>query len=105
MPFDTPEYKAICHKLGYKSDVHFVEVRDDGTITFTSGKPDEVLGLYRSVLDHGMKPARSLIRTVQEQHFGLSEHEAEGFCFEHGCYDVECGHLGHGVDYDPEETL
>lgn len=27
------------------------------------------------------------------------------FCSEHGTYFVECGHLGHGDDYDPDETL
>lgn len=27
------------------------------------------------------------------------------FCPEHGTYFVECGHLGHGQNYDPDETL
>ena len=29
----------------------------------------------------------------------------DSFCREHGMYFVECGHLGHGEQYDPKETI
>jgi len=105
LAFDSSEYKDICVELGYRADVHFVEVLDDGTITFTSGKPDEILGLYQRLAHHEyLKPAKSLQKTV-ENHFGAQCWNDDSFCREHGTYFVECGHLGHGDDYDSKETL
>jgi hypothetical protein len=44
--------------------------------------------------------------TVQEIHGQFkAAFNDETFCREHGCYFVECKDLGHGEDYNPNETL
>lgn len=56
-------YEEICHKLGYRADVKFIEVtRRWGTITFTLAKPDEVTPLLHAVVRAGMRPALSLLK-------------------------------------------
>ena len=55
-------YEEICHKLGYRADVGFVEVTNRGTITFTLAKPDEVTPLLHAVVRAGMRPALSLLK-------------------------------------------
>lgn len=55
-------YEEVCRKLGYRSDVGFVEVTNRGTITFTLAKPDEVTPLLHAVVRAGMRPALSLLK-------------------------------------------
>lgn len=54
------DYDAICHELGFNPNSHFVEITTRGTISFTSGKPQEIRALYKAVLDHGYKPSKNL---------------------------------------------
>ena len=55
-------YAVLCKRLGFRSDIHFVEITNSGTITFTCGKPREVSGLLWAVRDAGFIPAASLQR-------------------------------------------
>lgn len=58
------EYNEICEDLGFIPGIHFVKVTNRGTISFTAGKPNEVKALYRSVVDHGYKPAKNLVEAI-----------------------------------------
>jgi hypothetical protein len=60
----TAEYKEICSKLGMKSEIRFVKVTKAG-ITFTAGRPDDIIALLKSVREAQMKPAPSLLRAVR----------------------------------------
>ena len=54
------DYDAICHELGFIPSVHFVEITNRGTITYTCGKPQEIRALYKAVIDHGYQPSKNL---------------------------------------------
>jgi hypothetical protein len=58
-------YEEICGRLGMRPDIHFVLVTPAG-ISFTSGKPDEILLLLRRVREAGLTPAPSLLAKVEE---------------------------------------
>lgn len=57
------EYGDICKELGFVSKLHFVDVTNRGTITFTIGKPDEIKELYKAVVDNGYKASAKLTET------------------------------------------
>lgn len=59
------DYEAICHELGFIPEVHFVEITNRGTITYTVGKPQEVRALLNAVIEHGYKPAKSLLKACE----------------------------------------
>lgn len=63
-------YDEVCHLLGYNPDSNFVEVTPAGTITFTLGRPDEVLRLARAVTAAGLVQAGNLRQTVRRE-FGF----------------------------------
>jgi hypothetical protein len=58
-------YESICRELGFIPDVHFVEITNRGTITFTAGKPQEVKALLQAVRNCGYIPAKSLIKAAR----------------------------------------
>ena len=57
-------YNDVCKLLGYIPEIHFVEITTAGTITFTAGKPGEVLRLARAVTAAGLVQSGSLRRAV-----------------------------------------
>lgn len=56
---------AIAEQLGYDPTVHFVELTNRGTVSFTCGKPEEVRGLLRAVLAANMTPSKALIAAAR----------------------------------------
>lgn len=58
-------YEEICNDLGFCPNVHFVEITNFGTITFTVGKPNEIQALYQSVTGKGYKPAKKLTDLIR----------------------------------------
>lgn len=60
-------YNDVCKLLGYIPEAHFVEITTAGTITFTAGKPCEVLRLAQAVTAEGLVQSGSLRRTVQSE--------------------------------------
>ena len=54
-------YADVCNRLGMRADIRFVKITDRGSITFTSGKPEEVRLLLRRVRETGMRAAASLV--------------------------------------------
>jgi hypothetical protein len=57
-------YREICKKLGMRPEIKFVQVTKAG-ITFTSGRPEEIMALLKAVRYAHLKPAPSLLRTVR----------------------------------------
>jgi hypothetical protein len=57
-------YKDVCKELGYKPDVNFVKVNNQGYIGFTVGKPDEIRRLYRNVTNKGFTPSKSFTKRI-----------------------------------------
>lgn len=49
----------------HAEDVHFVKITSRGTITFSAGKPQEVRALLNAVVEHGYKPAKSLLKACE----------------------------------------
>ena len=62
-------YEEICHKLGYRPEVGFIDVNKKGEIEFTIAKPDEILPLLTAVTREKMRPSYSLLR-----HCGYRSH-------------------------------
>lgn len=60
-------YDEVCAQLGYQPEAHFVEITTAGTITFTLGRPNEVLELARAVTAAGLVQAASLRQTVRRE--------------------------------------
>ena len=63
-------YGEVCGLLGYNPDSNFVEVTTAGTITFTAGKPHEVIRLARAVTSAGLVQANRLRQTLRSE-FGF----------------------------------
>lgn len=63
-------YDEVCGLLGYNPDSHFVDVTTAGAISFTAGKPHEVLGLARAVTAAGLVQASRLRQTIRSE-FGF----------------------------------
>ena len=63
-------YDEICRLLGYTPESNFIAVTTAGTISFTVGKPHEVLGLARAVTAAGLVQAGNLRQTVRRE-FGF----------------------------------
>lgn len=56
-------YNQVCEDLGYRKECRFIEIEDDGRISFTCGHPEEVKGLYWKVINSGKyKPSKDLER-------------------------------------------
>lgn len=53
-------YNDVCELLGYVPETHFIKITTAGTITFTTGKPCEVLRLARAVTEVGLVQSYSL---------------------------------------------
>lgn len=60
-------YNEICRLLGYTPESNFIAVTTAGTISFTVGKPHEVLGLARAVTVAGLVQAGNLRQTVRRE--------------------------------------
>lgn len=54
-------YDEVCNNLGFNPDVHFVEITNRGTITFTCGKPNEIQALRNACKKCGYKASKSLM--------------------------------------------
>jgi hypothetical protein len=54
-------YEQVCHDLGMRPEIQFVEITNRGTITFTVGKPEEIRSLLDAVERAGYIPAKSLV--------------------------------------------
>jgi hypothetical protein len=59
------DYETVCGRLGFNAKVEFVKVHEDGSISFTAGKPDEILDLLAQVRRCGMRPHRQLLAAVR----------------------------------------
>jgi len=55
-------YEDICHDLGIIPSIHFVEITNRGTISFTVGKPEEIRHLINTAEDKGYKLSQVLLR-------------------------------------------
>lgn len=53
-------YDEVCHKLGFIPAVHFVKITNRNTITFTLGKPYEIMCLKTACRVNGFVMAKSL---------------------------------------------
>lgn len=53
-------YDALCKELGYIAEIYFVDVTKNGSITWTGGKADEIMGLKQACILHGYKMKKSL---------------------------------------------
>jgi len=58
-------YEDVCKELGYKSDVNFVKVDDQGYIGFTVGRPDEIRELYSRLNNKGFIPSKSFTKRIE----------------------------------------
>lgn len=58
-------YDEVCTQLGYRPEVHFVEITTAGTIAVTLGKPHEVLGLAQAITAAGFVQAVSLRQMIR----------------------------------------
>jgi hypothetical protein len=67
-------YEEICKRLGFHADSHFVEIEPDGSISFTTGKPDEIRELYAAVEREGMQPAPALRKAWRQETRHTSTH-------------------------------
>lgn len=56
---DMP-YEEICHQLGFKASIHFVKVTSYGTVSWSIGKPNEILSLRLACEMNGFTPAKKL---------------------------------------------
>lgn len=55
----------IAKRLGVDPDVKFVKLTSRGTVSFTVGKPNEILSLWRAVRSAGLQPSRKLVTAVE----------------------------------------
>ena len=58
------EYDAVCHELGIRPDVRFVEITTRGTIMYTAGKREEIRFLLKAAEKAGFKPSQKLIQAA-----------------------------------------
>ena len=58
-------YFDICKTLGFSPETGFVEITNDGTLTFTVGRPHEIRAYAAAIKDKGFIPAKSLIERLQ----------------------------------------
>lgn len=61
----SKDYEAICHRLGFIPEVHFVRITRAGLISFTCGKPDWVRALLSACRREGLTPSRDLIEAAR----------------------------------------
>lgn len=58
------EYRSICHRLGFLTDVHFVAIEDDHSISWTAGKPDEIRSLAAACRREAMPMSEGLQHAI-----------------------------------------
>ena len=57
-------YDEVCHALDIIPESHFVRITTAGTVTFTTGKPDEIRFLYNHITDNGFRASSALTYTI-----------------------------------------
>ena len=57
-------YEAICKELEFLAEIHFVKITSASTVSFTAGKPQEIIALWTSVNRHGYKPSQKFKEAV-----------------------------------------
>lgn len=60
-------YEDLCRQLGFDSTVNFVVVTDDGRVSFSMGKPDEVRALKHACTREGFEFAEGDAITPYER--------------------------------------
>ena len=61
------KYEDICRELGFNQEIEFVEITDDGEISFTVGKREEIMALYHAANKCGYKPSASLLAAIENR--------------------------------------
>jgi hypothetical protein len=59
-------YDEVCKDLGYDPGIKFVKVTTQGRISFTAGKPSEIIRLNKDVTDKGYAPSDNLTKAVRK---------------------------------------
>ena len=60
------QYEDICRELGFNPNIGFVEITDDGEISFSVGKRDEIMALYSAVNRCDYKPSAGLLAAIKK---------------------------------------
>lgn len=64
----TMTYEALCKEFSWYAQTHFVDIDDQGRITFTLGRPEEVRGLYADCLRLGYLYSPKLRRVARGEY-------------------------------------
>jgi hypothetical protein len=59
------DYTMICQRLGFSPEAKFVKVHDDGSISYTCGKPDEIKALYHRCRQRGFRIHKDLTEAAR----------------------------------------
>jgi hypothetical protein len=59
-------YTTVCQRLGFSPEAKFVKVHDDGSISYTCGKPDEIKALYHRCRQRGFRIHKDLTEAARQ---------------------------------------